>query len=107
MDDGEKTLADFRYVAGEFISCAILPPLANGCVTPASSARSGRGSGIGEGGTDGVLLSRLANGVEAMPYQMVAHGFEMAAEAETAWADVTGAGAETDEMTETTAGEKG
>ena len=46
--DGTKTLADAHYVAGDFISCAILPPLANGCVAPASSARSGRGSGIGE-----------------------------------------------------------
>ncbi|CAK7206418.1 hypothetical protein SEUCBS139899_009210 [Sporothrix eucalyptigena] len=47
-DDGNKTLADVRYVTGDFISCAILPPLANGCVAPESSARSGRGSGIGE-----------------------------------------------------------
>lgn len=47
-EDGHKTLADVRYVVGDFISCAILPPLANGCVAPASDARSGRGSGIGE-----------------------------------------------------------
>lgn len=47
-DDGNTTLADARIAPGEYLSCAILPPLANGCVAPASSARSGRGSGIGE-----------------------------------------------------------
>ncbi|KAL1898803.1 hypothetical protein Sste5346_003210 [Sporothrix stenoceras] len=47
-DDGNKTLADVRLAPGEYLSCAILPLLANGCVAPASSARSGRGSGIGE-----------------------------------------------------------
>lgn len=47
-DDRNKTLADMRCAPGEYLSCAILPPLANGYVAPASSARSGRGSGIGE-----------------------------------------------------------
>ncbi|KIH93093.1 sin3-associated polypeptide [Sporothrix brasiliensis 5110] len=47
-DDGSRTLAKLRYTPGEYLSCAILPPLADGCVAPASSARSGRGSGVGE-----------------------------------------------------------
>ncbi len=45
---GNRTLAGTRFAVGDYISCAILPPLANGCVAPASDARSGRGSGVGE-----------------------------------------------------------
>ncbi|PHH76345.1 hypothetical protein CDD80_1586 [Ophiocordyceps camponoti-rufipedis] len=53
-----KTLNDARFVVGDFISCAILPPLPDGSVAPASNARrdSGRGHvgrengmGIGRG----------------------------------------------------------
>lgn len=44
----KKTLADVHFAPGNFISCAIMPPMANGCVVPASNIRSGRGSGIGE-----------------------------------------------------------
>ncbi|KAI0881936.1 Sin3 associated polypeptide p18-domain-containing protein [Annulohypoxylon maeteangense] len=40
-DDGEKTLTDARFVVGDFISCAVLPPLPNGAVAPVSSARNG------------------------------------------------------------------
>ena len=43
-----KTLADVHFVPGDCISCAIMPPLANGCVVSAGDIRSGRGSGIGE-----------------------------------------------------------
>ncbi|EFX04146.1 sin3-associated polypeptide [Grosmannia clavigera kw1407] len=50
-DDGRKTLADARFVVGDYISCAILPPLPDGSAAPASTARSGRGSGAGEGRT--------------------------------------------------------
>ncbi|KAH9887409.1 hypothetical protein F4778DRAFT_425280 [Xylariomycetidae sp. FL2044] len=46
--DGEKTLFDARFVVGDYVSCAILPPLEDGSVAPASSARMGRGSGAGE-----------------------------------------------------------
>ena len=46
--DGHKTLADARFVPGDYISCAVLPPLADGSVAPASDARTGRGSGVGE-----------------------------------------------------------
>ena len=47
--DGGKTLADARFVTGDYISCAILPPNElTGDVMPASSARMGRGVGVGE-----------------------------------------------------------
>ncbi|KAI0023138.1 hypothetical protein F4780DRAFT_776928 [Xylariomycetidae sp. FL0641] len=39
---GQKTLADARFVVGDYLSVAILPPLADGSVAPASAARSGR-----------------------------------------------------------------
>ncbi|KAI1164231.1 hypothetical protein F5B18DRAFT_671184 [Nemania serpens] len=52
--DPDKSLGDARFVVGDYISCAILPPLPDGSVTPASSARMGRGTGAGE--------SRLAVG---------------------------------------------
>ena len=48
-DDGAKTLAEARFVTGDFISCAILPPNElTGDVAPASDARMGRGAGVGE-----------------------------------------------------------
>ncbi|KAM6484174.1 Sin3 associated polypeptide p18-domain-containing protein [Trichoderma sp. SZMC 28011] len=42
-DDSEKdkTLADWRFVVGDYISCAILPPLSDGSVAPPSNARRG------------------------------------------------------------------
>ncbi|KAI0875076.1 hypothetical protein GGS24DRAFT_456846 [Hypoxylon argillaceum] len=52
--DPSKTLGDARFVVGDYVSCAILPPLPDGSVAPASSARMGRGTGAGE--------SRLAVG---------------------------------------------
>ncbi|KXX78029.1 Histone deacetylase complex subunit SAP18 [Madurella mycetomatis] len=49
VDDGAKTLADARFMTGDYISCAILPPdELTGDVVPASSARVGRGAGVGE-----------------------------------------------------------
>ncbi|KAL7626568.1 hypothetical protein AAE478_003340 [Parahypoxylon ruwenzoriense] len=47
-NEGDKTLGDARFVVGDFISCAVLPPLPDGSVAPASSARTGRGAGAGE-----------------------------------------------------------
>ncbi|KAL2024411.1 hypothetical protein VTK56DRAFT_8222 [Thermocarpiscus australiensis] len=48
-NDGAKTLADARFMTGDYVSCAILPPNElTGDVTPASSARTGRGAGVGE-----------------------------------------------------------
>ncbi|KAH7041315.1 Sin3 associated polypeptide p18-domain-containing protein [Microdochium trichocladiopsis] len=46
--EGSKTLAEARLVPGDYISCAILPPLEDGSVAPASAARTGRGYGAGE-----------------------------------------------------------
>ncbi|KAJ9154774.1 hypothetical protein NKR23_g2146, partial [Pleurostoma richardsiae] len=48
--DASRTLGEAKFVAGDYVSCAILPPLADGEVAPASSARTGRGAGIGEAG---------------------------------------------------------
>ncbi|KAK1768483.1 Sin3 associated polypeptide p18-domain-containing protein [Phialemonium atrogriseum] len=46
---GDKTLADAKLVAGDFVSCAILPPLEDtGAVAPPLGAHTGRGSGSGE-----------------------------------------------------------
>lgn len=36
---GNKTLSDARFVVGDYISCAVLPPLSDGSVAPASSIR--------------------------------------------------------------------
>lgn len=47
-NDADKTLAEARFVPGDFVSCAILPPLPDGSVAPASDARTGRGVGVGE-----------------------------------------------------------
>ncbi|KAI0014197.1 Sin3 associated polypeptide p18-domain-containing protein [Xylariaceae sp. FL0662B] len=47
-NDPDRTLDDARFVVGDYISCAILPPLSDGSVAPASSARMGRGAGAGE-----------------------------------------------------------
>ncbi|KAK4137452.1 hypothetical protein BT67DRAFT_414774 [Trichocladium antarcticum] len=47
--DAGTTLADARFMTGDYISCAILPPNElTGEVAPASSARIGRGAGVGE-----------------------------------------------------------
>ncbi|KAI1397070.1 Sin3 associated polypeptide p18-domain-containing protein [Hypoxylon fuscum] len=46
--DGDKTLNDARFVVGDYISCAVLPPLPDGSVAPSTSARMGRGAGAGE-----------------------------------------------------------
>lgn len=37
-DDADKTLADARFVIGDFIDCAVFPPLADGSVAPGTSA---------------------------------------------------------------------
>ncbi|KAG7290612.1 hypothetical protein NEMBOFW57_000615 [Staphylotrichum longicolle] len=45
-DDGAMTLADAKFITGDFICCAIMPPdELSGDVTPASAARMGRGTG--------------------------------------------------------------
>lgn len=47
--DSARSLADARFVVGDYLSCAILPPSpADGSVQPASAARAGRGYGAGQ-----------------------------------------------------------
>lgn len=36
---GFKTLSDAKFVVGDYISCAVLPPLADGSIAPESNAR--------------------------------------------------------------------
>ncbi|KAI0408727.1 hypothetical protein F4802DRAFT_617687 [Xylaria palmicola] len=60
--DASRTLADARFVVGDYVSCAILPPLPDGSVAPASSARMGRGAGAGE---SRLAVGRAPNGPAA------------------------------------------
>lgn len=41
----DKTLQDARFVIGDYISCAVFPPLADGAVAPPPSGGVGRGRG--------------------------------------------------------------
>ncbi|KAI1772509.1 Sin3 associated polypeptide p18-domain-containing protein [Hypoxylon cercidicola] len=50
-NDGDKTLGDARFVVGDYISCAVLPPLPDGSVAPSTShpaVDTEDGSGNGE-----------------------------------------------------------
>ncbi|KAJ9628815.1 hypothetical protein H2203_002718 [Taxawa tesnikishii (nom. ined.)] len=49
--DADKTLAEARFVIGDYISCAIFPPLANGSVAPLPPAERAGRSGGREGDT--------------------------------------------------------
>ncbi|KAH0537300.1 hypothetical protein FGG08_005890 [Glutinoglossum americanum] len=66
--DPEKTLQDARFVIGDYISCAIFPPLPNGSVAPplAPNTRTSGGninrSGDFGGGRGGVLGGPRENG---------------------------------------------
>lgn len=60
--EGFKTLSEARLVAGDYISCAILPPLEDGSVAPASAARTGRGYGAGEARALGSTVVRPSRG---------------------------------------------
>lgn len=49
-DDADKTLADARFVIGDFVDCAILPPLEDGSVAPpVYGQRTGPNAVIGGG----------------------------------------------------------
>ena len=49
-DDANKTLHDAKFIVGDYVSCAILPPdTLTGEIAPATGARTGRGAGVGEG----------------------------------------------------------
>ena len=41
----EKTLQDARFVIGDYVSCAIMPPLENGSVAPSPGGPPARGFG--------------------------------------------------------------
>ncbi|KAK2070615.1 hypothetical protein P8C59_005094 [Phyllachora maydis] len=61
-EDGERTLSDAKFVVGDYISCAIMPPSpATGEVAAASAARTGRGAGLGE--------ARSSMGVAPPPFR--------------------------------------
>lgn len=60
--DAAKTLAEARFVAGDILSVAILPPsVVDGSVASAGAARMGRGYGVGSGQASVGLLVE-ANG---------------------------------------------
>lgn len=48
-----KTLQDARFVIGDYVCCAILPPMANGSVAPPLSSAPRGGYGAGRGGDFG------------------------------------------------------
>ncbi|KAK5069641.1 hypothetical protein LTR64_008322 [Lithohypha guttulata] len=50
-EDSEKTLADSKFVIGDYIDCAVFPPLSDGSVVPRSNAlgRGGYANGRGRG----------------------------------------------------------
>ncbi|MCJ1255949.1 hypothetical protein MMC24_003768 [Lignoscripta atroalba] len=67
--DPDRTLQDARFVIGDYISCAIFPPLANGSVAPppvpGTAGRmggGGRGTNDFGGGRGGVLGGPRENG---------------------------------------------
>jgi len=43
--EAEKTLQDARFIIGDYVSCAILPPLANGSVAPVPAGAGVNGQG--------------------------------------------------------------
>jgi histone deacetylase complex subunit SAP18 len=49
-DDAEKTLADARFVIGDYVDCAILPPLDDGSVAPPIQGGRGPPSAVVGGG---------------------------------------------------------
>ncbi|KAJ4022260.1 hypothetical protein NW752_000537 [Fusarium irregulare] len=51
-DDKHKTLSSARFVVGDYITCAILPPLPDGSVAPTSSVRREQTSSGHERGKD-------------------------------------------------------
>lgn len=49
-DDAEKTLVDARFVIGDFIDCAVFPPLSDGSVVPRGSVGGPPRAGFRENG---------------------------------------------------------
>ena len=49
-DDAGRTLADVGFVVGDYVDCAIFPPLSDGSVVPLrSTGPGGRPNGFGRG----------------------------------------------------------
>lgn len=48
--DADKTLQDMRFVIGDYVDCAVLPPLEDGSVAPPLTTGRGGGGGGGFGG---------------------------------------------------------
>lgn len=59
-NDVEKTLQDVRFVIGDYVDCAILPPLEDGSVAP--PIISGRGAVGGPGSIGGGMRAFRENG---------------------------------------------
>lgn len=51
--DADKTLQDMRFVIGDYVDCAVLPPLEDGSVAPPLTTSRGDGRGGGGGGFGG------------------------------------------------------
>ncbi|EER29774.1 hypothetical protein CPC735_000300 [Coccidioides posadasii C735 delta SOWgp] len=49
-EDADRTLQDVRFIIGDYVECAILPPLSDGSVAPPISSRSIAGSSAVGGG---------------------------------------------------------
>jgi len=49
-DDADKTLEDARFVIGDFIDCAVFPPLSDGTVVGRGSASASARGGVRENG---------------------------------------------------------
>jgi histone deacetylase complex subunit SAP18 len=47
--DPEKTLQDAKFVIGDYVSCAIMPPMSNGSVAPPPQGPARGGFGAGRG----------------------------------------------------------
>ena len=56
--DLDKSLESARFVIGDYISCAIFPPLVDGAVVSASAAAAASGPGVGVGGGGGGNFGR-------------------------------------------------
>lgn len=52
-DDADKTLGDSRFVIGDFIDCAVFPPLADGSVAPGATTGYGARTANYGGGMSG------------------------------------------------------
>lgn len=51
--DADKTLQEMRFVIGDYVDCAVLPPLEDGSVAPPLTAGRGAIGGSGPGGVGG------------------------------------------------------